>query len=356
MRRLVEGAFPSVAAVVAGLLIGAVVILAAGDNPLEVYSILFGSAFGSLEGLSYTLFFATPLIFTGLAVGLGFRAGLFNIGAEGQLHLGAFAAVWVALTFAGMPGIVLVPACILAAALAGGVWGWIPGALKARFGIHEVINTIMMNFIAIGFTNYLVTQPYRAPGDQVPQTLLITESARIPRLSALFPWLFSERSGLNAAFFLAILMCVAFYLLFSRTKLGFEIRATGLNTNTAKTSGINVARITALSMALSGALAGLVGVHEVLGHRYRFFDGFSPGYGFLGIAVALLGRNHPAGIVLASIFFGGLVRGGIRVDVFSENVSKDVVLAIEGIIMIALCAEQVFRRILPRSKGVVSCQ
>ena len=346
MRRLVEGAFPSVAAVVAGLLIGAVVILAAGDNPLEVYSILFGSAFGSIEGLSYTLFFATPLIFTGLAVGLGFRAGLFNIGAEGQLHLGAFAAVWVALTFAGMPAVVLVPACILA----------IPGVLKARFGIHEVINTIMMNFIAIGLTNYLVTQPYRAPGDQVPQTLLITESARIPRLSALFPWLFSERSGLNTAFFLAIVMCVAFYLLFSRTKLGFEIRATGLKPNAAKTSGINVARITALSMALSGALAGLVGVHEVLGHRYRFFDGFSPGYGFLGIAVALLGRNHPAGIVLASIFFGGLVRGGIRVDVFSENVSKDVVLAIEGIIMVALCAEQVFKRVLPRQKGVVSCQ
>ena len=334
-------------AIVIGLGAGAIIVRAAGESPVETYRLLFTSAFGSLNGISHTLFYATPLIFTGLAVAVGFRVGQVNIGAEGQLILAAFAAAWAGITLSSLPALVLVPICMLVAVAAGGIWAAIPAVLKVKFGVHEVINTIMMNFIAIGIVNYLVTGPFLAPGDQIPETVLIAEAARIPRMTDLVARLGVDLPSyvpLNASLLVAIASCFLVHLFLFRTKWGFEMRAVGLNPKAAEAAGISVAKNTLLAMAMSGALAGMVAVNEVMGYRYRYYDGFSPGYGFLGIAVALLGRNHPAGIFCAAVLFGALVRGGLTVDMLTENVSKDIVYVIQGVIIMAVASAAVFAR------------
>ena len=341
--------FPLIA-VIAAFFIGGLIVLAIGDNPFTVYRLLLSSAFGFYDALGnftfdnwgYTLFYATPLIFTGLAVALAFKCGLLNIGAEGQLYVGAFAAAWVGITFAKLPGFVLVLLALLAAMLMGAVWGAIPGLLKARFGSHEVINTIMMNFIAVGLISYLTQRYYKAPGDPIMQSVPIAEQAQIARLHTLIPP-FPERIPLNVAFLLALLAAFLVWLFLWRTKWGFEVRAVGSNPSAAEYGGISVQRQIVLAMALSGALAGMVGINEVLGYRYRYYHDFSPGYGFTGIAVALLGRNHPMGIVLAAILFGALIRGGLFVDIFTDKVSKDLVQVLQAIIILFVAMEALFR-------------
>jgi simple sugar transport system permease protein len=305
----------------------------------------------TFDNWGYTLFQATPLIFTGLAVALAFKCGLLNIGAEGQLYVGAFAAAWVGITFATWPGIALVPMAMLAAMLAGGVWGAIPGVLKARFGSHEVINTIMLNFIAVGLISYLTQNFYKARGDPIMQTVPIAETAHLARFSTLLAPLgigFPQRIPLNISFLLALLAAFLVWLFLWRTKWGYEIRAVGSNPSAAEYGGISVGRQIVLAMALSGALAGMVGINEVLGYRYRYYHDFSPGYGFTGIAVALLGRNHPVGVVLAAILFGALIRGGLFVDIFSEKVSKDLVQVLQAIIILLVAMEMLFRNGLRR--------
>jgi ABC-type uncharacterized transport system permease subunit len=350
--------FPLIA-VVAAFFIGGLIVLAIGDDPLEVYRLLLSSAFSFYDALGnftfdnwgYTLFYATPLIFTGLAVALAFKCGLLNIGAEGQLYVGAFAAAWVGFTFTGAPGFVLVPLSVLAAILAGGVWGAIPGVLKARFGSHEVINTIMLNFIAVGLLSYLVQHHYKEAGDPIMQTGEIAHQAHIARLHTLLAPLgidFPQRIPLNVAFLLALLTCFAVWVFLWRTKWGYEIRAVGSNPAAAEYGGISVPRQIILAMALSGTLAGMVGINEVLGYRYRYYHDFSAHYGFTGIAVALLGRNHPAGIVLAAILFGALTRGALFVDIFTERVSKDLVQVLQAIIILFVAMEALFRGSLAR--------
>jgi len=349
-------------AVIAAFIIGGLIILAIGDNPFEVYRLLLSSAFGLYDALGnftfdnwgYTLFYATPLIFTGLAVALAFKCGLLNIGAEGQLYVGAFAAAWVGITFARVPGLALVPLALLAAIVVGGVWGAIPGVLKARFGSHEVINTIMLNFVAVGLLSYLTQRHYKAVGDPIMQTVPIAGQAHIARFHALLAPVginFPQRIPLNVAFLLALLACFIVWVFLWRTKWGYEIRAVGSNPAAAEYGGINVKRQIVLAMALSGALAGMVGINEVLGYRYRYYHDFSGGtasYGFTGIAVALLGRNHPVGIVLAAILFGALIRGGLFVDIFTENVSKDLVQVLQAIIILFVAMEALFRGRLGR--------
>ncbi len=341
MKALRELLFP-LAAVAAAFLVGAVLVLAVGDSPISTYSLLVGSALTWPDGIGYTLFYATPLIFTGLAVAVAFRCGLLNIGAEGQLYIAAFATAWVGITFAGLSAWLLVPFCFLAALLAGGFWGAIPGVLKARFGAHEVITTIMMNFVAIALASYFTQYHYKPPGDALLQTVPIGESAHIARLGSFIPGL-PERIPLNLAFPLALLVCLLVYLFLWRTRWGYEIRATGANPAAAQYGGIATGRQIVLAMAISGALAGMVGINEVLGYRYRYYDSFSSGYGFTGIAVALLGRNHPVGVILASLLFGALLRGGLFVDIFTEHVSKDLVLVLQGIIILFVAAEALFR-------------
>jgi len=354
-----EMMFPLLA-VVAAFAVGAIIILAIGDNPLEVYRILLSSAFGFYDALGnftfdnwgYTLFYATPLIFTGLAVALALKCGLLNIGAEGQLYIGAFAAAWAGITFKSLPGVILIPFCMMCAIIAGAFWGAIPGALKARFGSHEVINTIMLNFIAVGILSYLIQKHYKIPGDPIMQSTEIADQAHIARVHTFLAPIgidFPERIPLNFAFILALLACVAFYVFVWRTKWGYEIRAAGLNAKAAEYGGINVRRQILLAMAISGGLAGMVGINEVLGYRYRYYHDFSANYGFTGIAVALLGRNHPVGIVLSAILFGALIRGGLFVDIFTDHVSKDLVQVLQGIIILFVACEALFRVLVKRS-------
>lgn len=350
--------FPLIA-VLAAFLIGGFIILAVGDNPLEVYRLLLSSAFGlfdargqfTWDNWGYTLFYATPLIFAGLAVAMAFKCGLLNIGAEGQLIIGAFAAAWVGMTFVNLPALVLVPLAMLGAIIAGGLWGGLPGLLKARFNSNEVVNTIMLNFVAVGVASYLTQQFYKEPGDPIMQTGHISEHAHFARFHTLlapFGLDFPQRIPLNASFLLALLACFVMWVFLWKTKWGYEIRAAGANPAAAEYGGISVQRQIVLAMVLSGALAGMVGINEVLGYRYRYYHDFSPGYGFTAIAVALLGRNHPVGVALSAILFGALVRGGLFVDIFSDNVSKDLVLVLQAIIILFVAMDALFKDTLGR--------
>jgi simple sugar transport system permease protein len=351
MKLLRELIFPLIA-VLAAFLVGAIIVLLIHDDPIETYKLLIGSALSWPDGIGYTLFYATPLIFTGLAVAVAFRCGLLNIGAEGQLYVAAFAAAWVGITFGGVEGKsianlsawLLVPMSILAAILMGAVWAAIPGILKAKTGAHEVINTIMMNFIAVALVSWLTQYHYKTQGDPILQTVPIGEAGHIARLGRFVPGL-PERIPLNVAFLLALVTCALVYVFLWRTKWGYEIRATGANPFAAEYGGISTARQIVLAMAVSGGLAGMVGVNEVLGYRYRYYDSFSAGagYGFTGIAVALLGRNHPVGVIFAALLFGALQRGGLFVDIFTVHVSKDLVVVLQALIIVFVAAEAWFR-------------
>ncbi|MEP7211760.1 MAG: ABC transporter permease [Acidobacteriota bacterium] len=347
------------AAVVAAFIVGGIIVLLIGDNPFVTFYQLIGNSFGSLNDIGYTLFIATPLIFTGLAVAVAFRCGLLNIGAEGQLYVAAFATAWVGIKFGGamvnvfgkeenwswttLPPYLLILACMFTAVAAGAVWGAIPGILKAKFGSHEVINTIMLNFIAVALVSYLTQYYYKIPGDPILQTAEIGPGAHIPRISQYIPGM-PEFVPLSVAFLLAVLMCVLVYIFLWKTKWGYELRAVGENPSAAEYGGISPKRQIIIAMTISGGLAGMVAIGEVLGYRYRYYDGFSDGWGFLGIAVALLGRNHPLGIIIAAIFFAVLRRGQIFVDIETRYVSKDVVEVLEAIIILFVASFQRFTR------------
>ena len=329
-------------ALLAALAAGGLLIAAVGDDPVAVYGLLLGSALSWPDGIGYTLFYATPLIFTGLAVAVAFRAGLFNVGAEGQLYAAAFAAAWAGIVGAGLPAWLLAPLACAAAVAAGGAWGALPGILKARFGAHEVITTIMLNFVAVAVAGYLTEVRYRQPGDAILETRPIGAGAHLARLGSLVPGL-PPRIPLNLAFPAALAACVLVYVLLWRTRWGYELRVTGASPDAAAYGGIAVGRQLVIAMAISGALAGMAGINEVLGYRYRYYDGFSAGYGFTGIAVALLGRGHPLGILLSALFFGALLRGGLFVDIFTAHVSRDLILVLQGVIILFVAAEELFR-------------
>ena len=353
MKKLLQELMFPLIAVVAAFLVGGVIVWIVGDSPLVVYELFFASAFGSIDGIGYTLFNATPLVFTGLAVAVAYRCGLLNIGAEGQLVAAAFAAAWVGIVLAGWPALILVLLATIAAVLTGGAWAAIPGVLKARFGAHEVITTIMMNFISIALVSYLTQYHYRQPGDPILETLPIAQvkdgivsGPHVPRMHSLLAPLgisFPEHVPLNLAFLLALLMCVAVWVFLWKTKWGYELRAVGISASAAEYGGVSVSRNIVMAMGLSGMLAGMVGINEVLGYRYRYYDGFSSGYGFTGIAVALLGRNHPAGVLVAAILFGALIRSSYPIDIFTEKVSKDWVVILQAIIILFVACEAIFR-------------
>jgi general nucleoside transport system permease protein len=334
-------------AVVVALSIGGIFIAAIGQNPFEIYALMLRESFGTGYGLGQTLFRATPLVFTGLAVAVGFRAGLFNIGVEGQLYLGGFAASMVGCTLAGLPAVVLLPLAILAAAAAGAVWGAIPGVLKARFGSHEVINTIMMNFIAFALVAYFGRFAYQT---STVRTAEVGAGAVIPRLGEWLPALFAPLKGTpaNLSLFIALATALAAGVLLFRTRRGYELRAVGLNAPAAEYGGISIGRSHALAMALSGAIAGVGGINFVLGYKHYFEQGFSAGAGFLGIAVALIGRNHPAGVIVAALFFGALSYAGL---VINERVPRELVEMLQGLVILsAIAAQQVLERAARRMR------
>jgi simple sugar transport system permease protein len=354
-------------AVIAAFVVGGIIILLIGDNPLNAYGWLLSSSFGSIKDIGWTLHYATPLIFTGLAVAVAFRCGLLNIGAEGQLYVAAFATAWVGIKFGGtvvnifgkdenwswmsLPAVVLIPLCVLTAVVAGGLWGAIPGVLKAKFGSHEVINTIMLNFIGIALAGYFTQYYYKIPGDPIMQTANIGPAAEIPRLNQFLPFI-PHDVPLNVTFLLAILMCVAVYVFLWKTKWGYELRAVGESPTAAEYGGISPEKQIIIAMTISGALAGMVAISEVMGARHNYYDGFSAEWGFLGIAVALLGRNHPLGVFIAAIFFGVLLRGEIFVDAFTPKVSKDLGWVLQAIIILFVACLQVYSR-TNRTKGKV---
>jgi len=362
MKILREVLWPLIA-VIAAFVVGGIIVLLIGDNPFVAFYHMIGNSFGSLNDLGYTLFLATPLIFTGLAVAVAFRCGLLNIGAEGQLYVAAFATAWVGIKFGGvigkavvdnkvvdqdwswanLPGVLLVPLCILAAVSAGAIWGAIPGFLKAKFGSHEVINTIMLNFIAIALVSYFTQYFYRIPGDPIMETAEISPAAHIPRISQYIHGM-PEFVPLSVAFLLAILMCFLVYVFLWKTKWGYELRAVGENASAAEYGGISPKKQIIIAMTISGGLAGMVAIGEVLGYRYRYYHDFSAGWGYLGIAVALLGRNHPLGILIAAIFFAVLKRGEIFVDIETRFVSKDLVEVLQAIIIIFVASLQKYSR------------
>ncbi|HTR96946.1 MAG TPA: ABC transporter permease [Candidatus Acidoferrales bacterium] len=333
--RLLVALAPLVA-VLAALAAGAIFIAGIGERPLEIYALLFREALGTGYGLGQTLFRATPLLFTGLAVALGFRAGLFNIGVEGQMVLGGFAAALVG-AYVPLPGVALALAALAAAALAGGAWGALPGALKARFGAHEVINTIMLNFIAFSIVSYAGRTLFE---NATVRTREIAPAAELPRLETMLPAL--HGSPVNLTLPIALLLALATGVLLFRTRLGYELRAVGLNAPAAEYGGIAIGRTQALAMTLSGALAGLGGTNFVLGYKHYFELGFSGGAGFIGIAVALLGRNHPLGVIVAALFFGALSYGGLVVN---QRVPRELVEVLEAlVILFAISAQPLLER------------
>jgi simple sugar transport system permease protein len=322
-----------VLAVVLGLTLGLGFTWFAGENPLHVLRILGRSAFGSGYDVGMTLFYTTPLIFTGLSVAVAFHAGLFNIGAEGQLTLGALAAAVVGAVWPRLPWPVAPMLAIVAAMVAGTLWGAIPGWLRAKRGSHEVINTIMLNFIAAGLASYVTLYLFKNPETQNPETRPIGAGYLIHQFGVF------GGAPVSMALPLAIIAAVIVWVLLWRTVMGFEMRAVGQSESAARTAGIDAARIRIVAMSIAGGLAGLVGVGEVLGNAGKFRLGFSPEYGFIGIAVALLGRNQPAGVVAAALLFGALHKGTADLDLETEHVTREVSLILQALIILSVSAE-----------------
>jgi simple sugar transport system permease protein len=318
------------------LVVGALAILITGGDPILAYESLLKGAFGSRYGFGEMLLSTTPLLFSGLAVAFAFHCGLFNIGVEGQLTMGGMAAAIVGFSIQGLPPLLHLGLALAAGALMGAVWGGIPGYLKARLGVHEVINTIMLNYVAFAITGWLVspTGPLTAT-EQLPASPMIVEAARLPR--------FWEGTRLTGGVFIAFVAAFVVWVILWHTRLGYRIRAVGKNATAAEYAGINVAYHLTASMAISGALGGLAGAVEVLGIHYRFFDSFSPGYGFDAIAIALVGQLHPLGVSAAALFFGALRAGAILMQQEAQ-VPRDIIFIVSGVIVFFMAANLIVAR------------
>jgi simple sugar transport system permease protein len=300
-----------------------------GQSPAAVYRLLLEGTWGNAYGFGQVLYKATTLIFTGLSFALAARAGLFNIGAEGQLAAGGFTAALMGLALpVGTPALLAVPLCILAAAAGGGVVGAVPGTLKARFGASEVIVTIMLNFIVLALLNYIVSAHLH-----VPETLHTPEidAGVMPRLADLFDAF--HGSAANVAIVLALATVALLWWYLFRTRRGYELRAVGLQPDAAEYGGVRVGGVWLRALVLSGALAGLGGVNYVLGYKHYYEEGFGAGSGFMGIAVALVGRNNPVGVVLAALLFATLSQGGLAVNAI---VPRQMVDVLQAVVIIAM--------------------
>ena len=325
-----EGVLPTITALLVALVAGDLLILSYGQSPAEVWRLMLSGTWGNAYGIAQVLYKATTLVFTGLSVAIGLRAGLFNVGAESQLAAGGFCAGALGLLLpAGITPWLAVPMCVSAAMIGGALVGFVPGVLRARFGAHEVIATIMLNFVVLAFLNWAIS----ATGLAVPETLHtpVVASSAIPRLAAYIPMF--HGSAANGTIVLALLVVVISAWLLFRSRFGYELRAVGLQPMAAESAGIRVPRVWITAMVIGGAIAGLGGTNFVLGYKNYFEDGFSGGAGFLGIAVALVGRNNPFGVLLAALFFATLSQGGLAIHAL---VPKQMVEVLEGIVILAV--------------------
>ncbi len=347
--RAIKIATPFISVAIA-LLIGSVVILLSGKSPVEAFSAMFYGAFGGPRQIGETLLRATPLVFTGLAVAYGFRAGLFNIGAEGQLFLGGLAAAFVGVQLGGLPWAIAAPSAVLCAALAGAAWAFIPALMKARLGAHEVITTMMFTYIGRYLVSWIITGPFKDKG-AIPQTPQLPVNSILPRISDVLPFVGQNRAHLGIV--LGAIVAVFVWWILKYTVLGYEARAVGFNPTASETGGISVSATIIKSLCLSGALAGLAGAVEVMGVHYRLFDQFSSGFGFTGIAVALLAKNNPIGVLASAVLFGALSAGAGTMQL-EAGVSQKVISIIQGTIIFLVGAETIVTWVVNkarRSKG-----
>ena len=339
IKRLLNSSLKSIAGVVLGLSLGLVVCYFAGESPIKVLKVLFQSSFGSGYDFGMTLFYTAPLLLTGLAVAIPFRAGLFNIGGEGQLAMGAVAAASAGVLGKNIhsPALAILFATMLAF-LAGGIWGIIPGILKARRGSHEVISTIMMNFIAAGVTSYLTLYVIKDPESSQ------AESIPLPSFFHLKPFAIFNGAPMGELIFVLIAIVLIIHYWLKNSVRGYELKVVGENEIAAETYGISKQKSWIFAMFLAGGLAGLVGVVEVLGNAHRFKLGFSADYGFVGIAVALLARGNIVGIIPSAFLFGILQKGSGSLDLETEKVTRDLAYIIQGLIILGVAAEGLFER------------
>lgn len=329
--------------------ISAAVVLIIGESPVEVAQIMVYGALGYEEGIGYTLYYATNFMFTGLAVAVAFHAGLFNIGGEGQAYLGGLGAALVCLNFPNLHWTIMIPLAIVSTAFFGALWAFIPAYLRAKRGSHEVITTIMFNLIAGSLMSYLLIHVLSPEGTNQPLTDRFTPNSNIPKMHDMLSWfgIEFESSPLNVSFFLALLCAFGVWVLIWRTRFGYAVRTQGFSPTAAKYAGISSANIIILTMCISGALAGLMAVNESVAVAERLVIEFAGGFGFVGIAVALMGRNHPVGIVLASILFGILYQGGADLAFEISTISKEMIVLIQGLIILFMGAlEYMFRPVL----------
>jgi len=365
----------TILAIVTGLLLGGLLVVITSEEVYQAFDLSFwegiksaaGAAWSTYEALFFgsvgnpskiidalrsgeseairrafnpffeSLVASTPYIFAGLAVALGFRVGLFNIGAEGQIFIGAATTVTAAIFLKGLPAIIHVPISLLAGFLGGGLWGFIPGWLKAKTGGHEVINTIMMNYIAFRLSEFLLRGPLKNPEGFTPVSAGIQDSAKLYRL-------FESPIRFHIGFFIALFVAFLVYVFIFKTTWGFTLRTVGSNPRAAKYAGMNIVRSTVLAMFLSGGLAGLAGANEVLGVNHNLAVAFSSGYGFDAIALALLGKSNPVGVVLSAILFGFLRNGAIQMQL-SAGIPIDIISVLQAFILVFIAAPAIIRTI-----------
>ncbi|PLV58701.1 ABC transporter permease [Thermotoga sp. KOL6] len=327
--------------VIIALLVAAVVIIAIGQNPFIAYKAMIEGAFGNLQALADTIIKTTPLILTGLSVGFGFRAGLFNIGAEGQMIIGAIFATVVGINMRGIPPTLAIPVTMLAGMIGGALWAAISGYLKAKTGAHEVVTTIMLNWIATYISSYLITGPL-AVGSGTPKSPEIAPSAKLP------PIVTVGALEMTSGIAISIIAAIVMYIILEKTKTGYEVKATGFNPYAAEYGGINISKNIVMCMAISGALAGLAGALEVMGLHHRFLGTLSGGKGFDGISIALIGQNHPIGIIFASFLIASLRTGSSNMQFV--GVPKHIVTIIQGIVIFLVAADRIVKTLLKAKK------
>jgi general nucleoside transport system permease protein len=336
---LLSALLPSLA-VLAALAVGAILLLLVGENPLTAYGALLYGAFGSVNGLAQVLTKATPLLIVALGICIAFRGGVINIGGEGQIIVGALAASAVALSMPGLTWLILLPLTLLSGALAGALWGGVPGLLKARLGVNEILTTVMMNQIALQSMNFLLRGPMLDPeqiaaGTNIPQSAALPEAVWLTRLV--------PRTLVHSGILMAIVLAVLVYLLLWRTTIGYRIRAVGQNPAAARYAGIPVRFFLALSLILSGAFAGFAGAVEVTGVHHRMLEGLSGGYGFSGIVAALFGKLHPLGAIPASFLFGALLVGADRMQ-RAIQVPSALIIVLQGLVVLFVVASDLLVR------------
>ncbi|MGF0537722.1 ABC transporter permease [Agrobacterium sp. ES01] len=318
-------------------LVSGLVVWIIGESPLEALKLLLQGALGRGEGVGFTLYYATNFIFTGLSVAIAYHAGLFNIGSEGQAYIGGLGAALAALALDQyVPWYVTMPFAIVGAAAFGALWALIPALLQAKRGSHIVITTIMFNFIGSSLMVYLLVNVLRPVGKMAPETRTFLEGGQLPKLKGLMELLGMKLGAapFNVSFLIALVMCYLVWLLIWRTKFGYEMRTLGMSRSAAAYAGIPYVRTVVIAMLLSGALAGMMSLNPVLGASARLQVEFVSGAGFVGIAVSLMGRNHPVGIVLAAILFGILYQGGAELSFDMPAITRDMIVVIQGLVIL----------------------